>query len=139
MENRSINLIPFREPLMRNGKIDLGETILNVVIFAPMGIYAGILFRRLSFGNKIFFFFLMSFLIEGFQFIFKVGAFDISDIITNMLGGIFGLMIFEIIERLFNNPVRSQIFINIISSIATLLMVSLLLLLKLNMLPVRYQ
>lgn len=139
MAKRSVNLIPFSEPVVRHGRTDFSEIILNVIIFVPMGIYAGILFRRWTFGNKIFFFFFMSFLIEAFQFIFRVGAFDISDIITNMLGGIIGLMLFETIERLFNNPVRSQIFINIVSAIATVLMVSLLLLLKLNMLPVRYQ
>jgi glycopeptide antibiotics resistance protein len=33
MENRNVNLIPF-------GKIDVSETILNVVIFVPLGIYA---------------------------------------------------------------------------------------------------
>ena len=139
MAKRSVNLIPFSEPLMRNGKIDFGEMVLNVVIFLPLGLYAGILFRRWTFGNKLFFFFLISFLIESLQFILRVGAFDVSDIITNMLGGIFGLMIFEVIERLFNNPARSQKFINAIAAIGTVIMVSFLVLLKLNMLPIRYQ
>jgi glycopeptide antibiotics resistance protein len=139
MGKRSVNLIPFSEPLMKHGKIDFGEIIMNVVIFVPLGIYAGILFRRWTLGNKLFFFFLISLLIEGLQFILRVGAFDISDIITNILGGIIGLMIFETIERLFNSPGKSQKFINIISLIGTVLMVSLLLLLKLNLLPVRYQ
>ena len=40
--SRSINLIPFSEPLMLNGKIDFGEIIMNVLIFVPIGIYAGI-------------------------------------------------------------------------------------------------
>jgi glycopeptide antibiotics resistance protein len=139
MSKRSVSLIPFSEPLMRNSKMDFGEIILNVIIFVPLGIYAGILFRRWNLRNKLFFFFLVSFLIESLQFILRVGAFDVSDIITNMLGGIFGLMIFEVIERLFNNPARSQKFINTIAAIATAIMVSLLVLLKLNMLPVRYQ
>jgi len=41
MGNRSVNLIPFREPLILSG-----ENILNVVIFVPLGVYAGILFER---------------------------------------------------------------------------------------------
>ena len=136
MENRNVNLIPFNEP---NGKIDFVEIILNVLIFVPLGIYAGVLFKRWAFVNKLFFFFLISFMFEALQFILRVGAFDITDIITNILGGIVGLLIFEAIEKFFNNSVKSQKFINIIAAIGTVLMISLLLLLKLNMLPLRYQ
>jgi glycopeptide antibiotics resistance protein len=46
MANRSVNLIPFREALLLHGKLDFGELIMNVVIFVPLGIYAGILFKR---------------------------------------------------------------------------------------------
>ena len=139
MGTRSVNLIPFSEPLISNGKIDVGEIILNVVIFVPLGIYAGVLFKRWTFGKKLFFFFLISLMFEGLQFILRVGAFDITDIITNTLGGLIGLMIFEAIEKLFNNSVKAQKFINIIAATGTALMISLLLLLKLKMLPVRYQ
>jgi len=41
---RSINLIPFNDLLILNGKIDFGGIIMNVLIFVPLGIYAGILF-----------------------------------------------------------------------------------------------
>ena len=132
MENRNVNLIPF-------GKIDVSETILNVVIFVPLGIYAGVLFKRWGFVKKLFFFFLISLMFEVLQLIFKIGAFDITDIITNISGGIIGSLIFEAIEKLFNNSVKSRKFITIIAAIGTVLMISLLLLLKLNMLPIRYQ
>src|SRR5258706_16123429 len=58
MGNRSVNLIPFSEPLILNGKLDFGEMILNVVIFVPLGIYTGVLCKRWSVGKKLFFFFL---------------------------------------------------------------------------------
>ena len=139
MGNRKVNLIPFSEPLILNGKIDVGEIILNVVIFVPLGVYTGILFGRWVFGRKLFFLFLISLIVEGLQFILAVGAFDITDIITNTLGGIIGLTIFKAIEKAFNNSVKAQKFINIISAVGTALMILLLLLLKMNMLPVRYQ
>jgi len=139
MGNRRVNLIPFSEPLILNGKIDVGEIILNVVIFVPLGVYTGILFERWIFGRKLFFLFLISLIVEGLQFILAVGAFDITDIITNTLGGIIGLTIFKAIEKAFNNSVKAQKFINIISAVGTALMILLLLLLKMNMLPVRYQ
>ncbi len=139
MGNRSVNLIPFSEPLISNGKIDVGEIILNVVIFVPLGIYTGVLFKRWTFGTKLFFLFLISLMFEVLQFILRIGAFDTTDIITNTLGGIIGLMIFGAIEKVFNNSVKTQKFINIIAAIGTVLMILLLLLLKMNMLPVRYQ
>jgi len=132
MQSRNVNLIPF-------GKIDVSEIILNVVIFVPLGIYAGVLFKRWVLIKKLSFFFLISLMFEGLQFIFRIGAFDITDIITNILGGMIGLLIFDANEKLFNNSVKSRKFITIIAAIGTVLMISLLLLLKLNMLPIRYQ
>ncbi len=129
---RSINLIPFSEPLILNGKIAFSEIIMNVVIFVPLGIYAGILFKRWSIGKKLFLFFLISLICEVFQFILNVGASDITDIINNTLGGIIGLMIYKGIEKAFKNSVKAQKFINIIATIGTILVILLLLLLMTN-------
>ena len=138
MENRQVNLIPFREAFMANGKIDFGEIIMNVVIFVPLGIYAGILFKRWIFGKNLFFFFLISLIIEALQFIFRLGAFDSTDIITNTLGGMIGLMLFKAIEKVFKNSVKAQKFINIIAAIGTVFMILFLLLLKTNNLWIKY-
>jgi glycopeptide antibiotics resistance protein len=134
MGDRKVNLIPFNEPLILTG-----ENILNVIIFVPLGIYAGVLFERWIFRNKLLFFFLLSLLVEGLQYTLRVGAFDVTDLFTNTLGGIIGLMIFKGLEKVFKNNSKAQKFINIIGVIGTVLMILLLLLLKLNMLPVRYQ
>ena len=107
MENRNVNLVPFG-----HGNIDVVEILLNVVIFVPLGIYAGVLFKRRNVVAKLFFFFLISTMFELLQFILRVGAFDVTDIITNTTGGIVGLMIFKGIERVFNNGVKTQKFIN---------------------------
>lgn len=136
---RSINLIPFSESVILNGKIDFGEIIMNVLIFIPLGIYAGILFKRWIIGKNIFLFFLISLIIEGFQFILAVGAFDITDLINNTLGGIIGLMIYLGIEKVFKNSVDAQKIINIIASIGTISMILFLFLLKTNKLWITYQ
>ena len=47
-----MNLVPFREA-MSNGRVDYAEIILNVLIFVPLGIYAGLLWRNLTVGSKI--------------------------------------------------------------------------------------
>lgn len=139
MGNRSVNLVPFSQSLISNGKIDFSEIILNVIIFVPLGVYTGVLFKSRSWGFRVVFIFLISLLIESLQYFLRVGSFDITDIITNLSGGMIGLIIFKVIERLFNDGVRSHKFINIVAAIATVLIVSLLVLLKLNMLPIRYQ
>lgn len=134
MGKRSVNLIPFREPLILTS-----ENILNVVIFVPLGVYAGILFERWRVGKKLIFCFLLSLFVEGLQYILRIGAFDVTDIITNTLGGIIGLIVYKAIKRAANNSVKAQKFINIIAASGTVLMILLLVLLKMNMLPVRYQ
>lgn len=134
MGERRTNLIPFNEPFILTS-----ENILNLVIFIPLGIYAGILFGKWVFGKKLFFVFLLSILVEGLQYILRIGAFDITDIITNTLGGLTGLMILKWIEKVFNNSFRAQKLINVIATIGTIIVIALLVLLKMNMLPIRYQ
>ena len=135
----SINLIPFSNPSMSHGKIDFSEMILNVLIFVPLGLYAGILFERWIFVKKLLLFFLISLIIEVLQFIFRLGVADITDIITNTLGGIIGSMIFKLIEKLFTNSAKAHKFINIIATIGTVLIILFLILLKTNNPWIRYR
>ncbi|MFT3935082.1 MAG: VanZ family protein [Chitinophagaceae bacterium] len=139
MEERRFSLIPFSALFATHRRLNLSEIISNVIIFIPLGVYAGVLFKRWAFGKKLFSVFFISLLIEAFQFIFRIGAFDITDIIANTLGGLFGLLLFIGIEKLFSNSAKAQKFINIIGNIGTVLIISFLVLLKLNMLPIRYQ
>ena len=139
MESRNFNLIPFSELLNLNGKVDFGQVILNVLIFLPLGIYIGMLFKRWTFSKRVLLFFGVSLAIEAFQFIFRIGAFDVTDILTNMFGGIFGSLLFTTIVKVLNDEFKAQKRVNIIAVIVTIVVIFFLLLLKLNMLPVRYQ
>jgi len=139
MEQREVNLLPFSEWFTPEGKTDVMEILLNVVIFIPLGVYAGMLFRKSSLGIKLLIFFAISFLLEGLQFAFAIGAFDSTDLVTNISGGIVGLLFYRAFERLFTNPVKAQKFLNLLATAATLAMVILLVLLKMNRLPIRYQ
>ncbi len=138
MGKRSVNLIPFREAILY-GKVDITEIILNVVIFVPLGIYAGVLYKQWRMGAKLLFVFLVSCMFEAIQFIFSIGAFDITDIITNTSGGMIGLILFGAIEKLAGDNVKAHRFINVIAGLGTAFVVSLLVLLKLDMLPVKYR
>jgi len=133
MGSRRANLIPFNET-----NILTAENILNVAIFVPLGIYAGILFKRWILGEKLLFVFLMSLLVEGIQYFFRLGAFDVTDIITNTSGGVIGLIVFAAIEKAYGGG-KAQKFVNKMAAVGTVLMIFLLALLKMNMLPIRYQ
>ncbi len=139
MDNRSITLIPFREYFRYHSKIDVAGTILNVAAFIPLGIYTGTLFKTWTFGKNLFFFFLVSLVIESLQYLLAVGAFDSTDIITNTFGGVIGLLVCKAIQIAYKPRIRAQKIINTLAVIGTILMMVMLLLLKLNMLPVRYQ
>lgn len=134
MEKRIFNLVPFA-----NGYYSKMETLLNVLIFIPLGVYAGLLFRKQSFGRQFLFFFMVSLSLEGLQFLFKIGAFDITDLMTNSFGGMIGYLLFLGIQKLIQNPHKTQKLINLLASLGTILIVTLLILLNLNMLPIRYQ
>lgn len=130
----NINLIPFREPLILNGKVDFGEMILNVLIFIPLGLYVGILYQKLSIGRKISSFFFISLICEVCQLVLRIGAFDITDIINNTFGGIIGLLLFKGAEKVFKNSIKAQKLINIIATIGTILIFLFLFYLKINIL-----
>ena len=139
MANRRVNLIPFGDPSISNGKTDFGEIIMNVMIFIPLGVYAGMLFKKRSNAQQLLFFFLTSLLVELLQFVLGVGSFDITDTITNSAGGIIGLILFKIMELLFKNSAKAQKFVNIVATAGTVLVLLFLVLLKTNHLWIRYQ
>ncbi len=53
MNDRSINLIPFAESVTINGKTDISEILLNVIVFIPFGIYISMLHKPWNFIQKI--------------------------------------------------------------------------------------
>jgi glycopeptide antibiotics resistance protein len=139
MGNRVLNLIPFREYVLYDSKIDRAGTILNILIFIPLGIYIAILKTNWNVATKILTCLLFSFAIESLQYILAIGAFDITDVITNTTGGIAGLVIYFLLIKMMNSHQKAHKLINILAVAGTLFMIVLLLMLKMNLLPVRYQ
>lgn len=139
MRSRRVSLVPFREYLVYHSRMDMSQIVLNILIFVPLGVYTGMLFPQWKPGAKIFFFFLVSFAVEMAQYILAIGAFDSTDIITNTTGGILGYILFTMVERMRNSHLAAQRAINFIALAGTACMVLLLVLLKLDMLPVRYR
>ena len=119
-DSRSINLIPFGDSMIVNGKIDVKEIIENIFIFIPLGIYISILKSEWTFTKRAGTSFLTSLLLEVVQFIFAVGSSDITDLIGNTLGGVIGIGIFYGFSKLFKD--KTIKIINVIALIATIFM-----------------
>jgi|SRR5579862_550734 len=93
---RSLNLIPFAAPSIVNGRINYEEMIYNCIFFIPLGLLLNVNFKKVGFLPKLAFVAGFSLTAEIIQFIFAIGATDITDVITNTLGGFLGLKLYDL-------------------------------------------
>ncbi|WP_315074667.1 glycopeptide resistance protein VanZ-A [uncultured Clostridium sp.] len=120
--HRSLNLDPFTFPLKLNGSINFGELIDNVIIFIPFGVLLNVNFKKVRFLPKFVLILIFSITCELIQFIFAIGATDITDVITNTVGGFIGLELYSLINKYINNKKLDRVII----FVGTLLLVLLL-------------
>ena len=119
-ELRNINLIPFGGSLVVNGEMNFSEIINNALAFIPFGILIGVLWDKKTFIKKTLPIILTSFVFETLQFILGIGASDITDIISNSIGGVIGIAITIGISKMFKNNWRK--IINVISLIGCIIL-----------------
>ena len=113
---RSINLIPFYYD--REVSSHFSEVFENVILFIPMGIYLMIIIKRA--GYPILFGACFSLALEISQYIFGIGASDITDLITNTTGTALGVLIYLSLLRLCKNEAKLHGTINILALICTI-------------------
>lgn len=114
---REINLIPFyyKEEISFHAT----EVLENVLIFVPFGIYLCLVFQRSRLRSKLLFIAGMSMLLEVCQYVLAVGRSDITDLITNISGGLIGIFLYNTVVRLFHNQRRIDQIIIISAPIVT--------------------
>lgn len=110
---RSVNLIPFGESVIINGKLHFGELIQNLLAFVLYGVLLHTLWEDKSLFKQLLPIICTSLIFEVIQYVFSVGASDITDVIMNSAGGIVGIGIAIVIAKL-SKEHRVQI-INIVS------------------------
>lgn len=113
--SRSINLMPFNDII--NGYFNKMDVIGNIILFIPLGIYLSMYFKNTRSYRIILRIVLVSLMFEVTQFIFGIGASDITDLITNGLGGVVGIGIYGVIKYLFKTEIRVKWFVGICSSL----------------------
>ncbi|MBS1597340.1 MAG: VanZ family protein [Bacteroidetes bacterium] len=96
---RSLNLVPFAAPSMIGGRINYSEMVFNCVLFIPFGLLLDVNFKKTGFFPKLVFMLIFSLSVEITQYIFAIGATDITDVITNTVGGFLGLILYSVSNR----------------------------------------
>jgi glycopeptide antibiotics resistance protein len=111
--HRSLNLIPFAAPSIVNGRIDFGEMILNCIFFIPFGLLLNVNFKNVGFLPKLALIMVFSLTAELIQFIFAIGAADITDVITNTVGGFLGLKLYVLSNKYINTEKLDRVIISV--------------------------
>lgn len=107
--HRSLNLIPFAAPSIVNGSFT--EMRDNVIIFIPFGVLLNVNFENVGFLPKFAFILFFSLTCELVQFIFAIGAADITDVITNAVGGFLGLELYSLSNKYINNKKLDRVIL----------------------------
>ena len=116
---RSINLVPFSQSVIVNDKLDVSEIIQNVLAFVPLGILIYTIWQEKSWRFKLGVIVVTSVMLEVLQYILGIGASDITDVISNSLGGIIGVIISVVLSKISSkNWIK---IINILSLIGAVL------------------
>lgn len=129
VQPRRLNLIPLSGSAIINGRMDTGEIIGNIIMFIPFGIYLCMLKPQWPFVAKAGVAMGASFGIEALQFIFAIGAADITDLIGNTLGGVLGIGLYTLIFKLFANKEKLNAVVNTLALIASTMLTALIILL----------
>jgi glycopeptide antibiotics resistance protein len=73
--------------------------IMNCLFFIPFGLLLNINFKKVGFLPKLAVIFGFSVTAELLQYIFAIGATDITDLITNTFGGFLGLTTYDLCNK----------------------------------------
>ena len=99
---KSINWMPFGGHTYKHKLIK--DIIINFLLFAPFGFLLGMKAKEFSKHAFVLFVpFVTSIALEFLQYVWAVGATDITDIISNTIGAIFGYLIYAFLAKILTN------------------------------------
>lgn len=102
------------------------DDLLNVIIFIPMGLYLSYFIKNRKFLKSLLITFGVSLFFELFQLFTVIGSFTIQDLMTNVIGGIIGYLVYKLIFIKKESKQRTTI-LNVISIIGIIVFVPILL------------
>ena len=118
---RNINLILYGDSGIINGQLDVRELVENILIFVPFGVYASMLVKERSWWKVILAGAGFSLILETLQYVFAIGASDITDVINNTLGAALGMFLWKGFHRIAGE--RSFMIAQVTATIGTVGMI----------------
>ena len=86
---------------------DIAQVYMNMMLFVPMGYllpYVFEFFRSRAAVRPVMGCFVISFVLENLQLIFKRGLYDMDDLLSNTLGGLIGQLLFLAVAYVVTHP-----------------------------------
>jgi len=118
---RGLNLIPFAGSVIKNNQLDYSEIIQNMIVFIPFGLYLSMVKPDWSFWRKSILIAGVSLSFELLQFLFAIGGADITDLISNTLGGVAGIGFYVVFSKILKE--KTIKILNILALIGTICIV----------------
>lgn len=116
---RSINLIPYGDSAIVNQQVDFSEIYMNILAFVPFGIYLAMLKPNSAIVKLVAIVGFTSLSIEVIQYLFAIGASDITDLIGNTFGGLLGILFNRVSVKILKSRQKTNKIFNILATIAT--------------------
>ena len=114
---RVLNLIPLAGSYRDGGGLRVDELVENVFIFVPLGLYVSMVARNWSFWKKTLLIVGVTVAFEVIQYVFVLGRADITDVLTNAIGGVLGIGVYALLARILKR--RTDGVISVVALILT--------------------
>lgn len=115
---RGLNLIPFAGSVVKGNRLDYNEIILNLIVFIPFGLYLSMVKPNWLFWKRVVLIAGVSLIFELLQYIFAIGGTDITDLMSNTLGGVVGVGLYAIIFKILKE--KTNKVLNIVTLVGTI-------------------
>lgn len=118
---RFVNLIPFHYANSVGGLFQITEIRDNVLIFIPFGVLLSMQAPKMKLGSKILIILGTSFTLETLQYILSIGVTDITDLITNVSGGLIGILLYSFLLKTVKDKQKIDTVISVFGGIMAVL------------------
>jgi len=115
-QERVVNLIPLLGSFDDSGVVRFSEIKVNILAFIPLEIYLCMLKAPWPLGKKILTIIVLTLAFEITQFIFAIGRADVTDVLSNTLGGVIGIGIYALLFELMKD--RTNMVLNVLAAAA---------------------
>lgn len=119
---RGLNLIPFAGSVTHDSRLNYIDAVLNFAVFIPFGLYLSMMKGSWPSWKKIMLIAGVSLLVELLQYLFEIGGTDITDLLSNTLGGAAGVGIYRMLSKILKEKTTATL--NILALVGTIFVIT---------------